>query len=122
MKICVLCGDTKPLEDFQKNKAKLDGRGESCASCRAAKASAYRLENKQRLKEYSDAYRSGCAVLIAAYKQKYGKAAFMKTSAKRAENKKAAAEKAARFYEQNKDGVDRYRDERRKAALLRIVD
>lgn len=34
MKLCFRCGDTKPVSDFGKNRAKADGLQTQCVSCR----------------------------------------------------------------------------------------
>ena len=53
MKYCYKCGETKPVQEYSKNKAKADGMQSSCKDCRSIRAG----EPKPRLLGYKNGAR-----------------------------------------------------------------
>jgi 5-methylcytosine-specific restriction endonuclease McrA len=51
-KMCARCRETKPLEDFPKNRCKPDGYDATCKACRSEYAREYRLNNPERFARY----------------------------------------------------------------------
>jgi len=51
MKTCSKCRETKPLEDFGKNKSRPDGKNPWCKVCNSASAKRYYHKNPERMKE-----------------------------------------------------------------------
>lgn len=58
-KTCTKCGDTKPLDDFYRNKGKADGRNPHCKECEREYHRRYREENRDKWREYHRRYREG---------------------------------------------------------------
>lgn len=54
MKACTKCGDTKPLDQFHKNKLAVDGKRCACKKCISAEALARYHNNRD---EYNEACR-----------------------------------------------------------------
>jgi hypothetical protein len=50
MKKCTICHQTKPLDQFYKNKSRKDGLAHRCKSCSAARAKIRRESNKEQIK------------------------------------------------------------------------
>ena len=55
-KTCYKCGETKPLDEFHKNKSKKDGRGTECKNCKKELATKYHQEHREEEKEYFGEY------------------------------------------------------------------
>lgn len=56
-KTCTGCGETKPLQDFHRQKAGKHGRSSKCILCRKAYYKGYYSDNKTRFKEgFKDGY------------------------------------------------------------------
>ena len=51
VKTCSMCGETKPLEAFAKNRRMKDGLAVRCRVCNAATAKAWREANPERYKD-----------------------------------------------------------------------
>ena len=58
MRTCNMCGESKPLESFPKNKSKKDGRGYECRDCFWAAQ-----KNKRREKrDYISSLKTPCVI------------------------------------------------------------
>ena len=64
-KSCSKCGETKPLDEFSKDKSTTDGRQYRCKPCNAA----YHRANRQRVSERGRAYREANRDRIAEYRE-----------------------------------------------------
>ena len=51
-KQCTKCGETQPLDNFHKTKARPDGRTPSCKTCRNEQSRRYREANLEYVQEY----------------------------------------------------------------------
>ncbi len=51
-KPCRLCGETKPLEQFSRNKRFKDGRERRCRTCRSVAYEAWRVKHLDERREY----------------------------------------------------------------------
>ena len=58
MKVCSKCNEAKPLEAFNKDKAKKDGRRPNCKACRKVQTAAYYKAHREALRERDAAYRA----------------------------------------------------------------
>jgi hypothetical protein len=56
-KLCSKCGETKPLEDFHRQKASKDGRGAYCKSCNRKATKAWEVSNPERSAARNRAWR-----------------------------------------------------------------
>lgn len=58
MRVCNVCGESKSLESFYKNKSKKDGRAYECRDCFGA------LQKKQRQekREYINSLKTACVI------------------------------------------------------------
>jgi hypothetical protein len=55
-KTCSKCGETKPLDDFYRDRTRPDGRECYCAICRKARSNKYNAEHRSARCEYSKKY------------------------------------------------------------------
>lgn len=55
-KACTLCRETKPLEEFPRQRNKTDGRSCWCKPCHSEKPRAWRLANPEQAKKTRKAY------------------------------------------------------------------
>ena len=71
MKTCTKCGESKPLDEFHRDKARRDGREPRCKTCRRAQASEYyaRADVKARKSEYYSQNRDAILARKAEYWQ-----------------------------------------------------
>ena len=57
-KTCAKCGETKPLEEYHRNKRRTDGRYPYCKPCKSADDRAYREKNRdaiaERMRRYNE--------------------------------------------------------------------
>lgn len=96
MKPCTRCGETKPLDEFNRNKRKKDGRDPNCKAC----AKAYYQANRERILankvEYHEANKERINARSREYHRGYYEANKDRVLAKhaewRAENKDRIAE------------------------------
>ena len=90
-KTCTKCGETKPLDDFHRNKTGAGGRRPDCKECVREYKRSYYEENRDKRLEYSRRYYE--------------------------ENRDKAREYNRSYYEENRDKVRecqrRYREENR---------
>jgi hypothetical protein len=73
MKKCPKCKETKPLDDFAKNKRKKDGLQRTCRKCVAAKDKQWFQNNKEKYYENNKKYYKSRSKFINRWKQIYGK-------------------------------------------------
>lgn len=134
-KQCNVCGNTKRLSDFPKDKRLKDGRRSQCSDCTRARKAKHRDENKDRLNEESRTYYQQNRAAVLSQKAEYRQAnreALNQASRDyyaenrprildqkrqyRAENAEAIAATEAEWYEANRGKVSeknaRYRADR----------
>lgn len=74
-KKCTTCGETKPTDQFNKNRTKRDGLKSRCRTCLNAYNRAYREANRDRTNSYGRAYREANRdkenARVRAYKEKH---------------------------------------------------
>ena len=70
MKTCTGCGETKPLDEYYKNKKSRGGRLTQCKACVKVKKAEYqaRPEVNDRLRAYKSKWRAENAEHIAEYR------------------------------------------------------
>ena len=56
MKTCTKCGETKPLDDFHRNRTKADGRQPWCRECAQEYQHRYYVENRDQVLENTRRY------------------------------------------------------------------
>lgn len=56
MKTCTKCGETKPLDDFNRDRARADGRNPWCRECKAEGNRRYYEENSGKERERQRRY------------------------------------------------------------------
>lgn len=67
MKTCKVCGEAKPIEDFNRSARAKDGRHTFCRTCHKQRNAEYGRANRERLREY---HRQNYAKDRAAHKAK----------------------------------------------------
>jgi len=92
VKTCSRCGETKPVSEFSKYKAKKDGLQVYCKPCVAEYNRKYREENKEKCAEYNRKYREENKEKIVECNRKY-----------REENKEKELERHRKYREENKE-------------------
>lgn len=70
-KTCTKCGETKPLEDYHRDKKRKDGRVSDCKSCACAKTRRWNSENRDRKREADANYRANNAERIVESRADY---------------------------------------------------
>lgn len=78
-KRCTRCGETKPLEEFGRDRRKRDGRASRCRACQAEYLRAYRKANREAIRERERAYREA--------------------------NREAIRERSREYYERNREAI-----------------
>lgn len=53
LKVCNVCGDFKPLDEFSSDPGQKDGKSRACKSCRSKYGKDYHSRNRERLNEQS---------------------------------------------------------------------
>lgn len=107
-KTCTKCGETKPLEEFHRNKRRKDGRYPYCKLCKSADDRAYREANRDRIAVRKGAYYAENKERINAANSRWNR-----------ENRdKVRAHKAAKYQEniaEEREKRRAYREENREA-------
>lgn len=97
VKTCPACGETKPLDDFHRDRSRADGRAIYCKTCNREKCRRYREENRDKVLERKRRYHEN--------------------------NRDRELERSRQYYENNRDKVReqqrRYREENRDEELER---
>ena len=106
MKTCTKCGETKPLDDFNRNRSTADGRNAWCRECSAEDRRRYYEENRDKVRERNRQYREENRDKDRERKRRYYE-----------ENRDKELERQRRYQEENRDKVleyqRRYREENR---------
>lgn len=104
-KTCSQCGETKPLEEFNKDKRISDGRRSDCKVCtKARNRRLYLRDRERRLKErkaYYLANRERCIAAMKEYDDAHLDAKRARHRAWREENRERAAEAAREWRRAN---------------------
>lgn len=104
VKPCTRCGEVKPLDEFNRNKRKKDGRDPNCKAC----AKAYYRANRERILankvEYHEANKDRINPRQREYHRSYYEA-----------NKERVLAKHAEWRAENKERISEYHAERRVA-------
>jgi len=129
-KMCCVCGQVLPLESFNRDKGKKDGRGAQCRKCKNIIDAEYRRNNKEaiarskaknyqdnkdridkRNKEYYLAHKQETANYQAKYRQDNKKQLSERAAEYYKNNKKQIIERIVEYYQDNKDRVLEYHHE-----------
>ena len=105
-KTCTKCGETKPLDDFHRNKTGAGGRRPDCKECVREYSRRYHEENRDKERERNRRYREENRDKERERKHRY-----------REENRDKELDRHRRYYEENRDKErerkHRYREENR---------
>lgn len=106
MKTCTKCGETKPLDDFNRNRSTADGRQAWCRECMAEDKRRYRDANRDKELERQRRWRDANRDKDLERKRRWHE-----------ENRDKLLERNRRYYEENHDKVlesnRRWREENR---------
>ena len=97
-KTCTKCGETKPLDDFYRDKTGAGGRRPDCKECVREYKRSYHEENRDKRLEYSRRYHEENRDKIRERKRRYYE-----------ENRDKEREYKRRYYEENRDKVLEYK-------------
>ena len=97
-KTCTKCGETKPLDDFHRDKTGAGGRRPDCKECRRGYSRRYREENRDERREYDRRYREENRDELRERALRY-----------REENRDKRLEYGLRYYEENRDELREYK-------------
>lgn len=100
-KTCTRCGQTKALEEFNRNRQEKNGRHAYCKACQREYNARYRAENRERQREYAARWR-------AENRERERE----RVARWHAENRERRREYAARWRAENKDNPE-YREQAR---------
>lgn len=92
MKTCTKCGETKPLDDFHRNRSRADGRHSRCRECATEYRRRYYEKNRDKEREYQRGYRESNRDKLREYERQW-----------RDENRDKALERQRRYYKENRD-------------------
>lgn len=70
-KRCPTCGETKPVEDFGKNRARRDGVGSHCRPCTNARTAAYAAKHPEKAKARGATWKMTHPGAAAAKQRRY---------------------------------------------------
>ena len=56
-KVCNICNECKPLDEFHKDKTKKDGYGGKCKICKSSYIKKYYIDNKEEISEKNKEWR-----------------------------------------------------------------
>ena len=94
-KTCTKCGETKPLDDFHRDKRRPDGRRSDCKECGREYKRRYLEGNRDELREYHRRYREENRDKVRERKHRYYE-----------ENRDKVRECQRRYYEENRDIIN----------------
>ena len=97
-KTCTKCGETKPLDDFHRDKTGAGGRRPDCKECVREYKRRYHEENRDKRLEYNRRYHEENRDKVLEYKRRYYE-----------ENRDKVLESQRRYYEENRDKVLEYK-------------
>ena len=105
-KTCAKCGETKPLDDFHRDKRRPDERRSDCKECVREYKRRHLEENRDKVRERNRRYYEENRDKVRECKRRY-----------REENRDKVLESERRYYEENRDKKleckRRYREENR---------
>ena len=105
-KTCTKCGETKPLDDFHRNKTGVGGRRSDCKKCVREYRRSYYEENRDKRLEYARRYHEENRDKRLEYSRR-----------SHGENRDKRLESQRSYYEENRDKMldykRRYREENR---------
>jgi 5-methylcytosine-specific restriction endonuclease McrA len=112
MKRCPKCGQTKPSNEFNKNRSRKDGLADRCKTCR----NEYRQTNVERLNEYAREYYARNPERINARQREYNST-----------HKDRIAARKRDYYFSNKERIKEYRSAnadrmREQSRIYRVVN
>ena len=109
-KTCTKCGETKPLDDFHRDKTRTGGRRPYCKECVQEYTRRYYEENRDKWLEYARRYHGENRDKVRERKRSYYE-----------ENRDKVRKSQRRYYEENRDKVRerkrRYYEENRDKKL-----
>ena len=91
-KTCTKCGETKPLDDFHRDKTRAGGRKPYCKECVQEYARRHYEENRDKERERNRRYREENRDKVRERHRRY-----------REENRDKVLEYGLRYYEENRD-------------------
>ena len=68
MKVCRKCHETKPLDGFNRDKGRSDGRRSRCKACDSERHAAYRAANAEKIAAYQRRRRGASPDYFRAYR------------------------------------------------------
>lgn len=92
-KTCTKCDETKPLDDYSRDRRSPDGRVSECKTCKNAQKRAYREANREKINARDRAYREVNREKIATKARAYYKANREKIDAQKRDYHEANREK-----------------------------
>ena len=108
-KTCAKCGETKPLEEYHRNKRRTDGRYPYCKPCKSADDRAYREKNRdaiaERMRRYYEENREAIAERERSYREENRDAIAARKRRWQEENREALAEYKRRYREENREAI-----------------
>ena len=112
-KACTKCGETKPLDDFHRDKTGAGGRRPDCKECVRERSRSYHEENRDKRLEYSRRYHEENRDKVRERKRRYYEENRDKVRESkrryRKENRDKVRESERRCYEENRDKKLEYR-------------
>lgn len=93
-KTCTKCDETKPLDDYSRDRRSPDGRVSECKTCKNAQKRAYREANREKINARDRAYREVNREKIATKARAYYKA-----------NREQIASQKCAYYEANREQI-----------------
>ena len=97
-KTCAKCGETKPLDDFYRDKTGAGGRRPDCKECVREYSRRYYEENRDKVRERKCRYREENRDKVRESERRY-----------REENRDKVRKSQSRYYEENRDKAREYR-------------
>lgn len=94
MKTCKACGESKPLDEYHRDKDKKDGRRTECKGCTRRKNRKYYESHKERVLSQNRTYRESNAESIRQQRRGYYEA-----------NRESRAEYDRSYYEANRQTI-----------------
>ena len=105
-KRCYACREVKPVEWFNRNRSRKDGRDSRCREC----CRAYRKANREKIADRERAYREANRELISEQKRAYYEA-----------NRGKLVEYQRAYREANRELIEKRADKRRQAASQEVA-
>ena len=94
MKTCTKCGETKPLDDFHRQRSSADGRKAWCRECAAESKRRWYEENRDKVLGYDRRYYEENRDKVLESKRRWYE-----------ENRDKVLERKRRYHEENRDKV-----------------